>query len=266
MNRLLALSPNIRTLKKTRRLLRQPERVLLRARIKDLGLRIEGTWLEECVEQLLKELQDRGLLMRPLVYLGDEWFSPSGENAIAIPFYLAHPRLMRLEERLMNDVEGRTKAHCMRLLRHEAGHCFNHAFGFSTRPRWNKQWRKLFGDPRRAYRPEHYSFDPDSKDYVIHLEDHYAQSHPDEDFAETFAVWLNPKSNWRKKYARWKGAREKLQFIEELVSEVAGFSIAPATTRDVISDAKQLESTLLRYYSRRKAEKKRNGIFAKNRF
>ena len=28
----------------------------------------------------------------------------------------------------------------------------------------------------------------------------YAASHPEEDFAETFAVWLTPRSNWRQSF------------------------------------------------------------------
>ncbi len=241
-------SQKIKGQNKSQRLLKRPERALLRARIKDFDLRIQGTWLEDCVEQLLGELEDRGLLMRPLIYLGDEWFSPSGENAIAIPFYLAHPRLIRLEERLMNNVEGRTRAHCMRLLRHEAGHCFDHAFGFSRRP----QWKKLFGDPRRVYRPEKYTFDKDSRDFVLNIEGHYAQSHPEEDFAETFAIWLDPRSRWRTRYARWTGAKQKLLYVDALASEVAGLAVAPAELRQVISNAEKLRTTLTRYYNRRK--------------
>lgn len=236
---------------KTQLLLKKPERALLRARIKDFKLSIEGTWLEDCVERLLEELEAQKLLMRPLIYLGDEWFSPSGENAIAIPFYLAHPRLMRLEKRLMHNIEGRTPAHCMRLLRHEAGHCFNHAFGFSRR----SEWKKLFGDPRRVYKPEKYTFDKDSHDYVLNIEGHYAQSHPEEDFAETFAVWLDPRSKWRTRYARWPGAKQKLLYVDALAKEVAGLVVAPAEQRKVISNAQKLSSTLKRYYDRRKKER-----------
>ena len=40
-------------------------------------------------------------------YLSDEWFTPDGATAIAIPFYLAHPRLAKLEEAQMLEIEGR---------------------------------------------------------------------------------------------------------------------------------------------------------------
>ena len=79
---------------------------LLAWRICDLGVRIEGSELEGRVAQFQEELAARGLAFRPACYLGDEWFSPAGVPAIAIPFYLAHPRLKSLEHRQMLEVEG----------------------------------------------------------------------------------------------------------------------------------------------------------------
>jgi hypothetical protein len=56
---------------------------------------------------------------------------------------------------------------------------------------------------------------------VVHLDGWYAQSHPDEDFAETFAVWLDPKSAWLKRYTGWS-ALKKLHYMDELMHEIAG--------------------------------------------
>ena len=126
------------------------------------------------------------LPLHPACYLGDEWFSPIPTPAVAIPFYLAHPRLEQLELHQMLDVEGGNPSDCQRLLRHECGHAYDHAFRFSSRPKW----RRIFGRPDADYEPEHYKPRPYSRRFVRHLPNWYAQAHPEEDFAETFAVWL----------------------------------------------------------------------------
>ena len=69
--------------------------------------------------------------------------------------------------------------------------------------------------------PRYYRPNPASRNFVQHLRLWYAQSHPDEDFAETFAVWLTPRSNWRKRYAGWP-ALKKLEYVDELMAEIAG--------------------------------------------
>src|SRR5260370_14933631 len=99
-----------------------PDSELLKLRFKDLKIAIAGTWLKRCVEDLYEELAERRLRIRPHVWISNEWFSPDDTPGIAIPFYLAHPRLMRLERKMIIDVEGGTAADCMRILRHEAGH------------------------------------------------------------------------------------------------------------------------------------------------
>ena len=155
-------------------------------RIRDLAVRVEGSPLEARVAKLYGELEARGLPIRPPCYLGDEWFSPEGEPTIAIPFYLAHPRLEQLELRQMMEVEGGTAESCAQLLRHECGHAVDHAYRFSSR----RSWRAVFGSPNVDYEPERYRPRPYSRSFVRHLPNWYAQAHPDEDFAETFAVWL----------------------------------------------------------------------------
>src|SRR5690606_31984395 len=140
------------------------------------------------------ELRRQGFVhFRPRVYLGDEWFCPGGAAAIAVPFYLAHPRLTRLEKRYGKRVEGDNPRWFQQLLRHEAGHAFDHAYGISDRA----DWRAVFGDKNLPYNTERYRFDPLSRDFVVHLDEHYAQAHPEEDFAETFAVLITPGSDWR---------------------------------------------------------------------
>src|SRR5262249_46152809 len=137
---------------------------------------------------------------------------------IGIPFYLAHPRLIELEKKMMLEAEGETDDWCMRLLRHEAGHAICYAYHLQRKP----GWKKLFGDPAQEY-PETYRFRPYSKNYVRHLEQCYAQFHPDEDFVETFAVWLTPGLDWRQQYKGW-GALQKLEFVDKLMGGVRGLS------------------------------------------
>ena len=177
---------------------------LLSMRIKDLPISIEGTWLEECVKQLYVELDSQGLAFHPEVYLADEWLTPEGEVVVGIPFYLAHPALIKLERRMMLEAEGEGKDWCMQLLRHEAGHAFSYAYDLHKK----REWKKIFGSSSVEY-GNTYKFKPYSKSYVRHLDGYYAQYHPDEDFVETFAVWLTPDSDWQKKYHGWK-ALDKL--------------------------------------------------------
>ena len=176
--------------------------------IKELGLKLEGSPLERLVQQLYRELERKGLRkFRPLCYLTDEWGCPSGEPVIGIPFYLANPKLARLEKE-MNDLEDRREI--LMYLRHEAGHAFNYAYELYRTP----EWRDLFGPFRRPYR-DSYRPVPFSRRFVRHIAGWYAQKHPDEDFAETFAVWLTPRSAWRKRYKGW-GAMAKLRYVDRM--------------------------------------------------
>src|SRR5262249_21982138 len=220
---------------------------LLAVRICDLGVQIAGSELEPRIAQLREELAARSVVMQPDFYLGDEWFSPDGSPAIAIPFYLAHPRLKLLELHQMMEVEGGTPAWCQQLLRHECGHALDHAYRFSFR----REWHALFGSPEAEYNPETYRPQPYSKSFVRHLPNWYAQAHPDEDFAETFAVWLAwPAEEWRERYAGWK-ALEKLEYIQTLMAEITGKQPPPKRARR-ISEARKLRKTLGRYYASRR--------------
>jgi hypothetical protein len=220
---------------------------LLALRICDLGLRIDQSELKARVDQLYQELAARGISFRPDTYLGDEWFSPEGIPAIAIPFYLAHPRLKALELHQMMEVEGGTAEWCQMLLRHECGHAVDHAYRFSSRP----EWRLLFGSPEAEYAPETYTPRPYSRSFVRHLPNWYAQAHPDEDFAETFAVWLATEPDeWHSRYKGWK-ALEKLEYVNTLMQEAA--ALAPPVTRvRRISEASKLRRTLARHYAARR--------------
>ena len=201
-------------------------RELMGRRISDLGLSLQGSPVEPLIARLYDELAHHGIAFRPPVYLSDEWGCPEGTPLIGVPFYLADRRLSRIEQRMAMEVEG--EAEIMRILRHEAGHAINYAYRLYDRP----DWRQIFGPYSRPYR-ERFRADPFSRAYVRHLPGWYAQKHPDEDFAETFAVWVTPDLDWRREYARWE-ALGKLEFVDRLMQEVrdAGVPPAPAPADD----------------------------------
>jgi len=187
---------------------------LLDLRFCDLGVKIEGTPLEQRIDQLGRELEAKRLDFRPHFWLSQEWFTPDGVPGIAIPFYLADSRLMKLEEKQMLEVEGGTPDWCMRILRHETGHAIDNAY----RLRRRQCYRRMFGNVSAPY-PDSYSPRPYSRSYVINIDLWYAQSHPVEDFAETFAVWMKPRSRWRQTYSGWP-ALKKLHLVNELMAKV----------------------------------------------
>jgi len=214
---------------------------ILNKPIRELGLKIEGSPLQRLVQQLYHEVEQKGLTkFRPLCYLTDEWGCPSGEPVIGIPFYLANAELAHLEKE-MNDLEDAREI--MMYLRHEAGHAFNYAYKLHRTPKW----KQLFGPFRRPYH-DNYRPIPFSRNYVRHLAGWYAQKHPDEDFAETFAVWLTPRSAWRMRYRGW-GAMAKLQYMNRIAKELG--NVDPVRRRgstDITVD--EMEATVAEFYQR----------------
>jgi hypothetical protein len=222
-----------------------PDEKLLDLRLCQLGVSIEGSVLAERIADLQRELEARGLsTFKPHFWLSDEWFSPDGVPGVAIPFYLAHPRLERLERTYMLEVEGGTPEWCMRILRHEAGHAIDN--GFKLRQRRRRQ--QIFGPSYKAY-PEYYDPKPYSKSFVLHLDSWYAQSHPDEDFAETFAVWLS-LSDWRERYAGWP-ALKKLDYMDALMKDVSAKPMVVRTHRRV-DPLPTIRKTLRAHYERKR--------------
>jgi hypothetical protein len=225
------------------------DEALLDLRMADLPLSIGGT-LAARIAKLRGELGARGLDFPLHFYLADEWFTPDGRTCIAVPFYLAHPRLEKLEEAQILEVEGGEHEWAMRILRHEAGHAIDNAY----RLRLRRQRRAVFGAPSTPY-PEFYTPKPYSKSFVLHLDAWYAQSHPDEDFAETFAVWLTPNSEWKPRYAGWPALR-KLEYMDELMASLRGR--APRV-QDVgeVDPLTSLTKTLRRHY---RAKRRHYGV------
>jgi hypothetical protein len=222
-----------------------PDEQLLDLRLSDLPLALHDTVVEGRIAQLRSELEQRSLRVPIHFYISDEWFTPDGTAAMAVPFYLAHPRLERLEKAQMLQVEGGDHDWCMRILRHEAGHVIDNAY----RLRLKRQRRVVFGSSSVPY-PEFSSPKPSSKSFVQHIDPWYAQSHPDEDFAETFAVWLTPDSNWERRYVGWP-ALAKLEYMDALMRTLRSKKPLLVNAEEV-APLRRLRHTLRRHYRRKR--------------
>ncbi len=214
-------------------------RPLLSQRISQLGLKLEGSPVERYIEMLYRELERKGLEhFRPHCYLTDEWGCPSEEPIIGIPFYLADPKLAQLEKEI-DDLEDEREIRMY--LRHEAGHAFNYAYRLYQTP----EWRELFGPFNRPYR-ERYRPAPFDKSFVRHIEGWYAQKHPDEDFAETFAVWLTPGSRWRARYRGWPAMR-KLRYVDR-VARAVGATEPPVRLASTDITVEEMDMTVEEFF------------------
>jgi hypothetical protein len=188
----------------------------LTTRIGDLELDVNES-LAPCLKRLRKELRAHRILLWPDFYFGNEWGCVNKRISISVPFYLATPELRELEG------ESPTNEELTKTLRHETGHAVNYAYKL-----WQKkEWKETFGDFNKKYRDGYlYRVNPWSKSYVRHLhylgDPHYAQKHPDEDWAETFAIWLDPRSRWDVKYRNWPHALDKISCVDRLMEEIAG--------------------------------------------
>jgi hypothetical protein len=225
-----------------------PDEQLLGLRLCDLGLSLDSSpWLHDRLDELSSDLEARQIRFRPHFWLSDEWFTPDGTPGVALPFYLAHPRLARLEESQMLEVEGGTPEWCLRILRHEAGHAIDNAYRLQRR----KRREELFGSSSLPY-PEDYTPRPYSRSFVVHLQSWYAQSHPSEDFAETFAVWLTPDAQWRSRYADWPAIR-KLEYMDAVMREIGSRDPVVGWGKPV-DPLQRIRRTLRTHYQRKRAK------------
>lgn len=223
------------------------EQLLLR-KINELGLKLEGTRLEGLVNRLYLEMDEAGIRFKPKVYLSDEWGCPEATPIIGIPFYLADEKLSRLEDEMMEGIEAESDDEVLGYLRHEAGHAFNYAYKLYE----TEKWHELFGPYSRPY-PDDFQPNPFSRNFVRHIAGWYAQKHPDEDFAETFAVWLRPGANWREEYRDW-GCYKKLLYVARTVKELG--QTDPLVTADNynIEDEEDLSHSIADHYKNYRPE------------
>jgi hypothetical protein len=211
--------------------------------IRDLGLTIEGTRLEPILAEFGDELRQVGITrVQPRFYLSTEWGVPFETIAMAIPFYLARPDLTAIHAERVGHVEGFDRADILRYLRHEMGHVLNYAYRLYDEEEWVKQFGSITQPYSEEYRPE-----PFSRRYVRHLPGWYAQKHPDEDWAETFAVWMTPGLDWRAEYAGWPEALAKLEYCDRVMGELR--EADPLVTDDELDeDVSEIPYTLDQYY------------------
>ena len=211
--------------------------------IRDLGLAIEDTRLAPVIEKFRAELASLGIAkVTPSFYLSTEWGVPFGTVAVAIPFYLARPELTELHGEEVGHIEGFNEADILRYLRHEMGHVVNYAYKLYD----DEAWVKLFGSITQSYREE-YRPQPFSRRFVRHLPGWYAQKHPDEDWSETFAVWMTPGSDWRSDYGELPTALAKLEYCDRtLHAIVAREPLVTAAEHD--EDVTGLHFSLEDYY------------------
>ena len=245
---------------------------LLNTRICDLGARLQGSPLEPLIRQVEGELEAKGLRFRPVFYLTDSWGCPDEVPAVGIPFYLADRRLMRIEEEQTGELED-TRAMLM-YLRHEVGHAVNYAYRLWERPGWVEAFGRFSKPYRDVFLP-----DPSSRDFVRHLVHsqygrNYAQKHPDEDFAETFAVWLMPRSGWERKYRFWPALR-KLQYVARLMRALRKVTPPVGDAGGLLNPVTTISDTLAQHYGQRAdryraaaqgyVDDKLRGVFPKTR-
>jgi hypothetical protein len=217
---------------------------LYRSPIRDLGLAIESTPLEPIVARFEQEIRDRGITrLRPKCYLSTEWGVPFGTIAIGIPFYLARPDLLELHREQVGHIEGMGAEDILRYLRHEMGHVVNYAYKLYE----TEEWVKLFGSITQPYL-EDYRPQPFSRRFVRHLPGWYAQKHPDEDWSETFAVWLSPHRDWRAEYNAWPVALKKLEYCEATMARLREVD-PPVTLSELDENVTDLTYTVQQYYS-----------------
>jgi hypothetical protein len=220
---------------------------LLNTRLCDLGLRVESSQVEPFIRRLYHELDRKNLRFRPHVYLTDGWGCPNEVPIIGMPFYLVNKYLARIEEEQTGEVEDDQMV--MMFLRHESGHAINYAYRL-----WEFDgWTEIFGPFSKPYRDQ-FSPQPFSRQFVRHLAHHlhgrtYAQKHPDEDFAETFAVWLTPRSAWRRKYRSWP-ALKKLKFVDQLMGMISG-EPPKVTDGEPVEPIEDLDLLLAEHYGQR---------------
>jgi hypothetical protein len=217
--------------------------------IRDLGLTIGGTRLEPILAEFVEELQRLGLTrLKPRFYLSTEWGVPFQTVAIAIPFYLARPELTAIHEERMGHVEGFDRDDILRYLRHEMGHVVNYAYRLYDEEEWIVRFGSITQPYEEDYRPE-----PFSRRYVRHLPGWYAQKHPDEDWAETFAVWMTPKLDWRSEYDGWPEALAKLSYCDRTLGRVLDHD--PLVTDDEgDEDVAELDYSVGEYYGEEGAD------------
>ncbi|MCZ6603214.1 MAG: putative zinc-binding metallopeptidase, partial [Planctomycetota bacterium] len=170
-----------------------------------------GSRLEYCISRLRKEIRREKISLRPYFYLSDFYGCVTRQANVGLAFYDADPLLQDIRREVTGEFHS--EAEIMDMLRHE----FGHAFCYTHRLYQEPEFRRIFGvrgDFFRTYPAgDRFKSNPWSRNYVNLNGDHYAQKHPDEDFAETVATFVDRRSRWRVRYRNKKGALQKLEYV-----------------------------------------------------
>jgi hypothetical protein len=211
-------------MRRTRQLLHSEETLrleLLTTTLDCLDLPLEKSPILYPALQTVKADMERMRLkkIKPFFYLSTGYGTIEGTTNICLGFYDYDERLRALNKEFRGW--GYTYDEVVATIRHEVGHAFAYAYKLYRLP----EFREVFnvqGNYFRTYpMTDQYIryVNPWSRDFVNPSGDHYAQKHPDDDFAETFMVWLTPRLNWRKKWRNYPGALRKLEYVDQVVRE-----------------------------------------------
>jgi hypothetical protein len=172
--------------------------------------------LKDILDRVRSDLRSAGIThFEPMFALGDSGFWCADRAlTINLPWFLA-------TEQLFQAAQPRypmTWFNIERGVRHEVGHAVGYAFELWKRP----DWTATFGDFTKPYPKTSGSWpvkenSPDFVEYVLDSGKGYGQKHPDEDWAETFAAWLD-RSFDKTKLAG--GAAAKMAYVARVAGDV----------------------------------------------
>lgn len=219
----------------------------LDSKIRDIKHDPEKVFSKE-ISKLYEELKSKGITFRPRVYASDEWFSPDASPTIALPFYLLDKSLtLRAKKELKNDVEGTSKKDFMKLLRHECGHAIETAYNL----KYSRTRQRHFGLFSKPY-PSGFSPQYQKKGFVDYLGHGYGPSHPSEDFAETFALWLEHGEKAKDLYSEDPLTLSKITAMEKMMNNIKGKS-AKNKSKKTYDSHKKMTSSISSFFLEKKA-------------
>ncbi len=222
---------------------------LLLTPLNRLPITIEDSFFGEALRVVRADLKRARIkYLEPQYYLSTGYGTVAGTTTIALGFYDCNDVLQEINHELRGF--RYTRDEIINIIRHEVGHAF--AYGYKLYRR--KDFRQVFkvkGNYFNTYPlTDRYveRANPWSRDFVNPGGDYYAQKHPDDDFAETFMVWLMPRYNWRRAYRRYPGALRKLEFVDKLVSEVRRTEPLIDQSPNLYEPLDDFRETLARFY------------------
>jgi len=216
-------------------LLLMPIKKLARGRVQSFSREIKAF--------ITKELKARSIHFSPAVWCSTEWFSPDGCAGFAYPFYLLDDRFKQIYLNYFYEIEGKDQIEIKKIIRHECAHALDNAFAL----RKLKKRQSLFGYSSVIY-PTSYSPNLTSNNFIHHLGDCYGASHPDEDWAETFAVWLSEV----KPVLKSDAARDKYNYLASVFENTKRFKKPHLKTAFFADNALYEEMTFSEFICYRK--------------